>query len=69
MTSRARAKAIPDYLIYEMDDGKPIYYHGYQDVLSGKKDEDWIISDWNKTIEIIENITFNIKELLEKAKN
>lgn len=28
---------IPDYLIYEIMDGKPIYYKGYRDVLSGKK--------------------------------
>lgn len=189
MTTKARAKVIPDYLIYEMDEGKPIYYHGYQDVLDGKrtleeiraetilvcwlksrllhllskldknyisiigvgididknnhrvvsiatfkrknldlnapyaklppeivieidtkayieaaasttsyynrktqqlldfgvqkviwiftgdkkvmvaaKGQDWITSDWNKTIEVIENITLNIKELLEKAK-
>ena len=28
---------IPDYLIYEIIDGKPIYYKGYRDVLTGKK--------------------------------
>lgn len=28
---------IPDYLIYEVMDGKPIYYKGYRDVLAGKK--------------------------------
>ncbi len=27
---------IPDTLIYEMDNGKPIYYAGYRDVLNGK---------------------------------
>ncbi len=30
-------RKIPDYLIYEIMDGKPIYYKGYRDVLSGKK--------------------------------
>ncbi|MCB0589312.1 MAG: Uma2 family endonuclease [Phaeodactylibacter sp.] len=30
-------KTIPDALIYEMVDGKPVYYKGYKDYLSGKK--------------------------------
>lgn len=28
---------VPDYLIYEMDEGKPIYYRGYKDVLNKTK--------------------------------
>ena len=28
---------VPDYLIYEIMDGKPIYYKGYRDVLAGTK--------------------------------
>lgn len=47
MTARARTKIIPDYLIYEMDDGKPIYYRGYQDVLDGKKEVEEIRADGN----------------------
>jgi Uma2 family endonuclease len=38
-----RAKKVPDYLIYETIDGKPIYYRGYQSVLSGKKTLEEII--------------------------
>ena len=34
---KAVAQDIPDILIYEMIDGKPIYYKGYRDYLSGKK--------------------------------
>ncbi len=30
-------KQIPEQLIYEMDNGKPIYYSGYSDYLSGLK--------------------------------
>lgn len=30
-------KQIPKQLIYEMDNGQPIYYSGYQDYLSGLK--------------------------------
>lgn len=31
-----RARKIPDYLVYEVIDGNPIYYQGYKNVLSGK---------------------------------
>ncbi len=34
---RIPAKKIPAALIYEIMDGKPIYYKGYREVLSGKK--------------------------------
>lgn len=34
---------IPDYLIYEMDEGKPIYYRGYKDVLNKTKTAEQII--------------------------
>ena len=34
---------IPKELIYEMVDGQPIYYKGYQDYLSGKKQLDEIM--------------------------
>lgn len=33
-------KTIPEVLIYEMVDGKPIYYKGYKDYLSGEKQID-----------------------------
>jgi hypothetical protein len=32
-----KAKDIPHYLIYEIMDGKPIYYEGFREVLSNKK--------------------------------
>lgn len=47
-------KPIPDYLIYEVSKGKPIYYKGYKDVLNGTKTFEEIIADstlqgWMKT--------------------
>ena len=30
-------RKIPDYLVYEVMDGKPIYYRGYQSVLNKTK--------------------------------
>ncbi len=35
--AKKKRKKIPDYLIYEVMDGKPIYRKGYQSVLSKKK--------------------------------
>lgn len=35
--SRKKLQTIPDHLIYEMDEGKPIYYRGYKEVLKGTK--------------------------------
>ena len=32
-----KAKDIPHYLIYEIMDGKPIYYEGFREVLANKK--------------------------------
>lgn len=43
-TRRLATKPIPDALIYEMWNGKPIYYNGYRDVLSGKKKSEEIMS-------------------------
>ena len=36
-TNRKKAAAIPDYLIYEIDEGKPIYYRGYKEVIKKTK--------------------------------
>ncbi len=45
---------IPDYLIYEVSKGKPIYYRGYKDVLNKTKTFEEIMADstlqgWLKT--------------------
>ncbi|MFN3851281.1 MAG: Uma2 family endonuclease [Spirosomataceae bacterium] len=40
---RKPARKIPSYLIYEVMDGKPIYYKGYKEVLSGEKTIDEIM--------------------------
>ena len=43
-TRRFSARNIPSALIYEMWQGKPIYYKGYRDVLAGKKTIEEVIS-------------------------
>ncbi len=35
--SRKPRLKVPDYLVYELIDGKPIYYKGYREVMSGEK--------------------------------
>ena len=45
LSANAKAQEIPSYLIYEMDDGQPIYYKGYQEVLAGTKDFEGIMAD------------------------
>jgi hypothetical protein len=42
-TTRAKAKKIPEALIYEMLDGKPLYRKGYKEVIAGKKTLEEII--------------------------
>lgn len=38
LLARARRPAVvPDFLIYERIDGRPIYYQGYREVLAGRK--------------------------------
>lgn len=36
-TKTAKQAKVPDYLIYEIMDGKPIYYRGYKEVLNKTK--------------------------------
>ena len=40
---RNKAKPIPNALIYEIMDGKPLYYEGYKDVLANKKTNEEIM--------------------------
>lgn len=45
LSASTKTQEIPSYLIYEMDDGQPIYYKGYREVLSGEKDFEAIMAD------------------------
>lgn len=37
MSTKAATGIIPDYLVYEILDGQPLYYRGYEEVLAGRK--------------------------------
>jgi len=47
MSREIAIQDIPKSLIYEMVDGKPIYYKGYVDVLKGNKQPEEIMGDSN----------------------
>lgn len=51
---RISAKKIPNALIYEIIDSKPIYYKGYREVLSGNKSIEEIVGASNLQSTIIE---------------
>ena len=42
--SSRKTRKIPEYLIYEMDEGKPIYYRGYKEYLQGQRALEEIMS-------------------------
>lgn len=41
--SKKPIKKVPDYLVYEILDGKAIYYKGYREVIAGKKSYEEVI--------------------------
>lgn len=43
--SKSRRRSLLDRLVYEVVDGKPIYYKGYREVLSGNKTLEEVMSD------------------------
>lgn len=43
-TGRISARNVPPALVYEMWQGKPVYYRGYRDVLAGKKTVEEVMS-------------------------
>jgi Uma2 family endonuclease len=56
--SAKKSQPVPDYLIYEMDEGKPIYYRGYKEVLKGIKTPEEIMGSsilQSLMIEVIKN--------------
>lgn len=60
------AQNIPDYLVYEMVEGKPIYYKGYKDVLNQTKTFEEIIIESKLQAGLKAEITMLIGLLLKK---
>lgn len=66
MSSHSTAGVIPDHLIYEVGEKGPIYYKGYQLVLSGAKTFEEIIGDSNIQAWLKAELPFIIKSLISK---
>ena len=57
---------IPEQLVYELVDGKPIYYNGYKEYLKGKKQiEELMGSSYLQSL-IITNLVFFLMSKLDK---
>lgn len=61
-----QTEPIPDYLIYEMDEGRPIYYRGYQEVLNQTKTAEQIMGSSILESLLIELIKDFLKPLFGK---
>ncbi len=55
-TKTAKKSKVPDYLVYEMMDGKPIYYRGYREVLNKTKTLEDIMGSSSLQAVIIEYV-------------
>ncbi len=66
ITSKPQVEKIPSALIYEMDEGQPIYYRGYKDVLNKTKTLEQIMGTSILQSLLIELIKDSIKLQLGK---
>jgi hypothetical protein len=66
---RIPAKKIPSSLIYEIMDGKPIYYKGYRDVIAGTKTIEEIMGSSNLQSTIIEYILVILIKSIDLTKH
>lgn len=64
--TRAQAATIPEYLIYEMDEGEPIYYRGYKEVLNQTKTAEQVMGSSVLQSVLIELIKDHLKPLFGK---
>ncbi len=66
MRHRPKPRNVPDYLIYEIMDGKPIYYKGFRDVLSGKKQVEEIMGSSKLQSYIVTYLTAMLVNFLDE---
>jgi hypothetical protein len=65
---RIPAKKIPEALIYEIIDGKPIYYRGYREVVAGTKTIEEIMGASNLQSTIIEYLLMILFKTIDLSK-
>jgi Uma2 family endonuclease len=61
---KSKSQIIPEYLIYEVYNGKPIHYRNYREVMNGKKQFDQIMGSSYIQSLIISNLFFLLKSNL-----
>ncbi len=61
-------RKVPDYLIYEVMDGKPIYYKGYQSVLNKTKTLEQIMGCSSLQAELISYLLSVIYQFIDRSK-
>lgn len=66
--SESTVQSIPKSLIYEMVDGKPIYYRGYQDYLSGEKQLEELMGSSHIQSFIVTRLVIALSRLLNLSK-
>ena len=65
-TTNPKLKRVPDALVYEIDEGKPIYYRGYRAVLSGKLKIEDIMGSRKKQSLLVGELFFLLKLSLKQ---
>lgn len=63
-----RRKRVPSYLVYETLNGKPLYYRGYKEVLSGKKTPAEIMGSSSLQAAIVTAIVMFIGRTINRKK-
>jgi Uma2 family endonuclease len=63
-----RKRKVPDYLVYEVMDGKPIYYRGYQSVLNKTKTLGDIMGCSSLQAELISYLLSVIYQFIDRSK-
>ncbi len=66
--SRKPARKIPDYLVYEIMDGKPIYYRGYQSVMNKTKTLEEIMGCSSLQAELVDYLLSIIYPFIDRTK-
>lgn len=70
MTLKARSpKKIPRHLIYEMDEGKPVYYKWYKENLNGNEKHEETIPESNLQVWLKSQLSFLLMFFLKDNKN
>ena len=67
-TTPKRKRKIPDYLVYEVMDGKPIYYKGYQSVLNKTKTLEDIMGCSSLQAELVSYLLSILYEFIDRKK-